>query len=128
MNKVTNGRLEIVDAAEQLYCNICRTTPCFLLSTAAMAVLQQSIVTNDGLVAGLRYEELLERLHTCIIRHHEAAMENFGLSASETATCYAKSLLRDIYAIDRDMFPGNWPELPEQGEREDEEDIELIAQ
>jgi hypothetical protein len=83
----------LVLAAVDLYCSICDATPCYLLRTAAVTVAQEQLTEADGqnLIGALRYEESLEKLHHCLIRHHEVTRKAWQLDnhfrVSEEALC-----------------------------------------
>jgi hypothetical protein len=52
-----------------------------MLSTAAVAVVQEQLTESDGenLIGALRYVESLERLQSCLNRHIEVAHEAWQL-------------------------------------------------
>jgi Na+/phosphate symporter len=52
-----------------------------MLSTAAMAVLQEQLTERDGdnLIGAVRYVQNLEKLHHCLSRHHEISKEAWQL-------------------------------------------------
>jgi len=76
-----SSRKEIILAAANLYCTICDARPCYLLSTAATTVIQEQLTESNGdnLVGAVRYEQSLERLHSCLSRHLEVTCEAWQL-------------------------------------------------
>jgi hypothetical protein len=75
------GRKEVIQAATNLYCSMCDATPCYLLSTAAVTVVQEQLTESDGanLIGALRYVENLKRLQSCLNRHLEVVHEAWQL-------------------------------------------------
>lgn len=75
------GRKEVIQAAMNLYCSMCDATPCYMLTTAAVTVVQEQLTESNGanLIGALRYVENLERLQSCLNRHIEVAHEAWQL-------------------------------------------------
>jgi len=79
-----SARVNVVDAAKDLYCSICDSRPCYILSTAAMSVVQEQLTEDDcynptNLISAVRYADSLERLHGCLARHMEVTREAWRL-------------------------------------------------
>jgi hypothetical protein len=76
-----HGRKEVIQAATDLYCSMCDASPCYMLSTAAVSVVQEQLTESDGanLIGALRYVGNLERLQSCLNRHMEMAREAWKL-------------------------------------------------
>ena len=75
-------RPKVANVVLNLHCSICDETPCFLLSTASMAVLQEQLLRppeDNDLIAAVRYVQSLERLQSCLTRHMEVAREAWQL-------------------------------------------------
>lgn len=77
-------RINIVNAAKDLYCSICDSRPCYMLSTAAMSVVHEQLTENDcndttNLISAVRYADSLEKLHGCLSRHMEVTREAWRL-------------------------------------------------
>jgi len=77
---------DIISAATHLYCSMCDTSPCYLLTTAAMAVMQEQLTEERNLIGVTRYAEHLERLQSCLTRHTETVREVWHLD-----TCFKNS-------------------------------------
>lgn len=69
----------VVRAANELYCSICNSEPCFLLSTAALAVLQEQLNCDRNLVGAVRYVQSLDRLKSCLERHISITRDEYAL-------------------------------------------------
>lgn len=74
------SRENVVIAAADLYCSICDARPCYLLTSAAMSVINEQLTENDcynsiNLKSAMLYMQSLERLHGCIARHTEVTRE-----------------------------------------------------
>jgi len=76
-----DGRVRVVThAAADLYCSICDARPCYLLSTAAIAVAQEQLTeSGTNLEGAVRYVQSLERVQSCLTRHLEVAHEAWQL-------------------------------------------------
>jgi len=76
-----DDRKDVVLAAMNLYCSICDARPCYMLVTAAVTVVQEQLTEDDGqnLIGALRYEQSLEKLHHCLVRHHEVTRKAWQL-------------------------------------------------
>jgi hypothetical protein len=76
-----SDRKDVILAATSLYCSICDARPCYMLTTAAVTVIQEQLTEADGhnLIGALRYEQSLEKLHQCLIRHHEVTRKAWQL-------------------------------------------------
>jgi len=77
-------RKRVIEAVEDLYCSICDAYPCYLLSTAAMAVMHEQLTENDGertrnLMSAVQYAQSLERLQGCLTRHIEVTRQAWQL-------------------------------------------------
>src|SRR5579883_3410974 len=102
--RVAQGRQDIVDAASCIECAICGSKPCWLLSSSAAVVLRQSLVLDDDIVGGVEYTRYLARLHECIMRHQQAAMEAYGLNISPTATELVERTLLEFREFESKML------------------------
>src|SRR5437762_375943 len=79
-----SSRKHVIVAAADLYCTICDSRPCYLLTTAATTVLQEQLTEENGanLIGAVRYEQQsLERLHHCLTRHLEIVRQAWQLDA-----------------------------------------------
>jgi len=77
-------RQEVILAATSLYCSICNATPCYLLSTTAISVLNEQLTENDccnttNLIGAVRYSDSLEKVQGCLVRHIEVTREAWQL-------------------------------------------------
>jgi hypothetical protein len=77
-------RINVVNAASDLYCSICDSRPCYILLTAAISVVQEQLTEHDcsdttNLTNAVRYADSLERLHGCLARHMEVTREAWRL-------------------------------------------------
>jgi hypothetical protein len=91
------GSKDLVLAATDLYCSMCDARPCFLLSTAALAVMQEQLTESisENLVGATRYVENLQRLQGCLTRHLENANDAFSLNTYFRVSKEAMSSLRE---------------------------------
>jgi hypothetical protein len=96
---------DIILAATNLYCSMCDTAPCYLLATAATAVIQEQLTESEGrnLVGATRYVENLERLQSCLTRHLETASEAWQLN---TYFRVSKEALRNLEKQEAGMENG----------------------
>ena len=97
-----SARKDYILAATNLYCSICDARPCYMLSTAAMTVLQEQLTEGDGenLIGAVRYVQSLEKLHHCLSRHQEMSKEAWHLDnhfrVSEQAICELERQGKDV--------------------------------
>jgi len=85
----------VVMAASELYCSICQTTPCFLLSTAAVAVMQEQLNADRNMIGAVRYVQSIEKLQACLTRHLEVTRDLYSLDQSLHVTDRVLEELRE---------------------------------
>lgn len=109
----------VVNNAAQIYCSICNSNPCYLMSTVAMAVLQEQLNVENNLIGALRYRQALEHLQSCVIRHMEVLKDEFSLDEHFRVTPMALEALEEdgvnIAKLTEGIAKEQQPEgLPEQ--------------
>lgn len=77
--KNPRAMVNVIRGAGEIHCSICNTTPCYLLSTAAIAVLQEQLNMEENLVGAVRYKKALDRLQACVTRHIEILSDEYNL-------------------------------------------------
>jgi len=75
-----SSRKDVVLAAANLYCSICDSTPCYLLTSAATSVVHEQLTENDcsnttNLISAVHYTQSPDRLHMCIAKHIDVTRE-----------------------------------------------------
>jgi len=64
-----NERSAIVETAANMFCTVCGGRPCYLLATAAMTVMQDTLREKEDLVSTARYMQNLLRVQRCLEKH-----------------------------------------------------------
>lgn len=64
-------RKRVIDAAAEHFCAACGGRPCYLLTSAALAVFYEVFSHNEDHISTDRYEQALAGIHDCLIRHYE---------------------------------------------------------
>jgi hypothetical protein len=64
-------RKSVIDAASNHFCSACGGQPCYLLTSAALAVFYEVFTHNEDHISIDRYEQALAGIHDCLIRHYE---------------------------------------------------------
>jgi hypothetical protein len=62
-------RQAIVEAAADMYCTVCGGRPCYLLATAALAVMQDTLRVNEDLVSTVRSLQAYMKVQRCLEKH-----------------------------------------------------------
>jgi len=90
------GRADaVIMAASEMYCSICQTTPCYLLSTAAAVVMQEQLNADRNMIGAVRYIQGVERLQQCLTRHLEVTRDQYSLDQSLHVTDRVLEELRE---------------------------------
>lgn len=69
----------VVSGASEAYCSICNSNPCYLLSTAAIAVMQEQLNVENNLIGAIRYRQALMHLEECVKRHIDTLTDEYSL-------------------------------------------------
>jgi len=102
--RAANG---VVRGAAELYCSICNTKPCYLLSTASLAVMQEQLNCDRNLIGAIRYVKALNQLRACLERHAEVTRDEYGLDqhlrVSDEALEYLQGTGTDVDELKRSL-------------------------
>jgi hypothetical protein len=64
-------RKSVIDVAAEKFCCACGGRPCYLLTSAALAVFYETFSYNEDHISTDRYEQALAGVHDCLMRHVE---------------------------------------------------------
>jgi hypothetical protein len=68
---LADSRRSVIDAAANQFCSACGGQPCYLLTSAALAVFYETLTYNEDHISTDRYEQALAGIHDCLMRHYE---------------------------------------------------------
>lgn len=68
---LATSRRSVIDAAADQFCASCGGQPCYLLTSAALAVFYETLTYNEDHISADRYEQALAGIHDCLMRHYE---------------------------------------------------------